>query len=106
MYLEYKPHTSKRKVSLLEAVVGDRPKSSEDFSTWYYRWHEMIRQAEQARGKLIYDDVRCAVATRQAPRELRERLILQAALVTDRLSAMRDIITSWMTAMKTFGAAG
>ncbi len=55
--LEYKTHTSNCKVSLWEAVVEDKPKSSEDFSTWYYRWLEMIRQAEQARGKLIGDDI-------------------------------------------------
>ncbi len=47
--LEYKPHTSSRTVSLLEAVMKDKPKTSEDFSTWCYRWLEMIRQAEQVR---------------------------------------------------------
>ncbi len=94
MHLEFKPHTSIPTVSLFEAVMEDRPRTSEDFSTWYYRWLEMIRQAEQVRRKWIDDDTKCAVATRRAPRELREHLILQATFVADRFSVMHDILTS------------
>ena len=68
LHLEYKPHTSSRTVSLLEAVMEDKPRGTEDFSVWYYRWLELIRQAEQARGKLIDDDIKCAVATRRSPK--------------------------------------
>ncbi len=61
--MEYKPHASSRTVSWLEAVIENKPESSEDFSAWYYRWIEMFRQAEQARGKLIDDDIKRTIAT-------------------------------------------
>ncbi len=46
MYLGYKPYTSSRTGSLLEAVMEDKPGSSEDFSTWHCRWLDMVRQDE------------------------------------------------------------
>ena len=106
LHLEYRPHTSSRTVSLLEDVMEDKPRGTEDFSVWYYRWLELIRQAEQARGKLIDDDIKCAVATRRSPKELREHLILQSVVVADRFSVMHDMIVSWMTARKSFGPSG
>ncbi len=65
----------------LERLACSRPtwrtsRVARDSSVWYYRWLELIRQAEQARGGLIDDDIKCAVATRRSPRELRKHLIV------------------------------
>ena len=102
LWREYRPHTAGRKVAMLEAVMEDRPQAGEDFGTWYHRWQELIRQAEVARGRLIDDDVKVAVAMRRAPRELREHLMLQSATIGDRFSVIGDIITTWMIARKSY----
>jgi hypothetical protein len=83
--------------------MEDRPREGEEFSVWYYRWQELIRQTEAARGKLIDDDIKCAVALRRAPRELKDHLVLQSNTVADRFSVMHEIIVVWMTARRSFG---
>ena len=66
LWPEYRPGTSGRKMSLLKAVMEDKPKQGEDYATWYYRWLELVRQTEQARAKLLDDDIKCVVAMRRA----------------------------------------
>ena len=88
LWREYRPHAAGRKVTMLEAVTEDRFRDGEDFNGWYHRWLELIRQAEVARGTLIDDDVKVAVAMRRAPRELRDHLMLQTASIGDRFSVM------------------
>ena len=104
LWAEYRPHTAGRKVSLLEAVMEDVPRTGEDFSTWYHRWQELIRQTEVARGTLIDDDIKCAVALRRAPRDLRDHLVLQTAVVADRFSLMNEIILTWLVARRQFAS--
>ena len=70
LWAEYRPQSAGRKVCLLESVMDDRPKGGEDFSTWYYRWTELMLQTERARKKPIDDGIKCAVALRRAPLEL------------------------------------
>ena len=43
LWAEYRPQSAGRKVSLLESVMEDRSRDGEDFSTWYYRWTELMR---------------------------------------------------------------
>ena len=102
LFAEYRPQSAGRKVCLLESVMDGRPKDGEDFSTWYYRWTELMRQTERARGKPIDDDIKCAVALRRAPLELRNHLVLQTSVIADRFAVMNEIITTWMIARRMF----
>lgn len=102
LWAEYRPQTAGRKVSLVEAVMEDRPKEGEDFSTWYYRWVELIRQTELARRKPLDDDIKCAVLLKRTPIELRSHLVLQAGVIADRFDMMNQVITTWMIARRTW----
>ena len=100
LFAEYKPQTAGRKVSMLEAVMEDRQRDGEDFSTWYYRWKELVRQAESARGRVIDDDIKCAVVLRRSPRELRDHLLLAVPNVD--FSSMNATVVTWMLAKKSY----
>jgi hypothetical protein len=43
LWLEHRPHTAGRKVSLIEAAMEDKPRPGEEYATWYYRWLGLIR---------------------------------------------------------------
>ena len=101
LWAEYRPQTAGRKVSLVEAVMEDRPKEGEDFSTWYYRWVERIRQTEHARRTPLDDEIKCAVLPKRTPIELRSHLMLQAGMIADRFDMMNQVITTWMIARRT-----
>ena len=104
-WAECRPQTAGRKVSLVEAVMEDRPKEGEGLSTWYYRWVELIRQTEHARRKPLDDDITCAVLLKRmkrTPIELRSNLVLQAGMIADRFYMMSQVITTWMIARRTW----
>jgi hypothetical protein len=102
LWSEYRPDVAGRKLSMLESIMEDKPAAGEDFGTWYYGWTERIRGTEQARGKPIDDDIKCAVILRRAPKELRDHLVLEASAIADNWEAMNAKITNWMTARKVF----
>jgi len=106
LWAEYRPLNANRKVSLLERVMDERPSSSEDFSSWYFRWLELIRQTEMVRQRPLDDDIKCAVVLKRAPPELRDHLVLQAGAIADTFSTMNQIITTWMIARRSFPPTG
>ena len=105
LWAEYRPRSAGWKVCLLESVMDDRPKEGEDFSTWYYRWAELMRQTERARKKPIDDDIKSAVALRRASPELRNQLILQTFAIAHKFHIMNEIITTWMIARRMFAVS-
>ena len=105
LWSEYRPNIAGRKVNLLERVMEDKPASGEDFSSWYFSWTEKIRETEEARKKPIDADIKCAVAMRRVPRELRDHLVLESATIADNWELMNDKIVSWMTARRLFSTA-
>ena len=72
---EYRPNTASRKVSMLERVMEEAPASGESFGDWFFRWLEIVRACEEARQKMLDDDIKCAVVIKRAPKELKEHLV-------------------------------
>ena len=64
----------------MEAVLDNKP-GGETFGAWYRSWLELVRQAENARGKPIDDDMKCVVVRRNAPKELADHLTLNASII-------------------------
>ena len=102
LWAEYRPAIAARRMNLLEGVMSSKPGLNEDFSSWYYSWLEMIREAEQVRKKVIDDDVKCAVALRRSPEELRDHLVLETGTIADQWDVMNAKILAWMTARRPF----
>ena len=76
LYKEYMPDTATRKVGLLERVMDDQSAPGVDFSEWCLKWLDLVGDCEQARGRMIDDEV--AVMLKRSPKELRDHLVVES----------------------------
>ena len=58
--------------------MDDQPAPGADFSDWFLRWLDLAGEREQARGRVIDDDIKVAVMLKRSPKELRDHLMLES----------------------------
>ena len=71
--------------------MGDQPAPGVDFSDWFLKWLDFVGECEQARGRMIDDDIKVAVMLKRSPEELRDHHVLespQLANVGNKFSVM------------------
>ena len=64
---ENRSDTAMRKVGLLDP--------GGDFRDWFICWLDLLGECEQARGRLIDDDIKVAVLLKRVPKKLRDHLV-------------------------------
>ena len=100
LYREYKPDTAKGKVGLLERVMDDQHAPGADFGDWLLRWLDLVGECEQARGRMMHDDIKVAVMLKRSPKELRDHLVLespQLANVEFKFPVMSELTKSFLS---------
>ena len=58
--------------------MDDQHAPGVDFSDWFLKWLDLIGECEQARGRMIDDDIKAAVMLKRSPKELRDHLVLES----------------------------
>ena len=85
--------------------MDDQPAPGADFSDWFLRWLDLVGECEQARGRVIDDDIKVAVMLKRSPKELRDHLMLespQLANVENKFPVMRELIQHWCRSRRVF----
>ena len=98
LHKEYRLDTATRKVGL-----SSSPRRR--CRCWFVRWQDLIGECEQARGRLIGDDIKVAVLLERVPKDLRDHLVLespQLANVNSNFPVMREFVQHWCRSRKTF----
>ena len=78
-----------------------------DFGEWFLRWLDLVGECENARGRLIDDDIKVAVMLKRSPKELRDHLVLktpQLANVEFKFLVMHELIQHWCQSRRVFFA--
>ena len=78
--------------------MDDQPAPGVDFIGWFLKWLDLVGECEQARGRMIDDDMKVAVMLKRSPKELRDHLVLespQVANVEHKFSVLREVIQHW-----------
>ena len=55
----------REKLELLERVMEDHPPQGRDVNVWFMRGLDLIGECEQARGRLIDDDIKVEVVPKR-----------------------------------------
>ena len=59
--------------------MDDQPTLGEDFGDWFLWWLDLVGECEQARERMIDDDIKVAVLPNRSPKQLRNHLVLKSS---------------------------
>ena len=102
---EYEPGAAAVGVGLPERVMDDQLAPGMDFGDWFLRWLDLVGESEEARGRMIDDDMKVAEMLKRFPKEFRDHFVLespQLANVEFKFPVMRELIQHWCQSRRVF----
>ena len=79
-------------------MLDDQLAPGVDFSDGVLKWLDLVGECEQARSRMIDDDIKVAVMLKRSLKELRDHVVLESPQLANddnKIFVMRELIQHW-----------